>query len=100
MELKTIERAVLQSLENDVEARKSDFKLYIDVLEYFGINAEPFKKLVRDNGGNLPSLESVPRCRRKIQEERPDLKDTRISTFRRKVREPDYREYSRTMIGD
>lgn len=96
MELKTIESAVKQSLTDCENARKSDFKLYVETLKNLGYNVDCLESFFDKYSYNLPSFEAVTRSRRLVQATFPELKDEHISKFRRKVKEPEFREYSKT----
>lgn len=82
--------------------RDSDNELYIKVLEYYGaklnvdfnrVSVSSFFKHYR--GLHIPSIETVGRCRRKIQEEYTDLCASDFVTAEREDREAEFRDYAR-----
>lgn len=98
MDLKTIEKAAEQSLIEDRLSRKSDFKLYTQTLKNLGYNVKVLEDFFNKNAYVLPSFESVTRVRRKIQEYRPELRDAHVSQYRKKIKEPEFIEYSKTDV--
>ena len=99
MELKSIEKAVTTCLMKNEETRKSDFTLYIQALKELGFDVECLEKFFRAHKYNLPSFEAVTRVRRKVQSAFPELKDKHVSKYRNEVKEPEFRQYSRTKIS-
>lgn len=97
--LETMEKVVLQILEENELARMDDYVLMYEVV--YKLNGEEVlnrrfgQVLFHHDTLNLPKWETVTRCRRKIQEKRPDLVDPEKAKFRNKE-EKAYREYSRT----
>lgn len=77
---------------------KSDFILYSETLKNLGFNVAYLERFFNLYKFELPSFESVSRCRRLIQSEIPELSDTHISKYRKTVKEPEYREYSKTNV--
>ena len=80
--LKKVKDMVIFELENRPATRDSDRLLIVKIYEdFFGIKNEPFfDVLMRDD---LPNLESIRRCRAKVQEVRPDLKASeKVQDFR------------------
>ena len=75
--MKQLEKWVQTELENDLELRGSDDLLYIRILEkYFGLtlacmSVSYFFKKYRQ--WELPTLETVGRCRRRCQKKHPEL---------------------------
>lgn len=109
MKIKVLENKVLKVLEENEEARKDDFVLYGAVLQETGA----YQRFLDINHGFAPTLiaflihakeikapafESVSRCRRHIQELRPDLKDTKTA-IKREEAEEEYKQYNLTDIG-
>lgn len=96
--LQTIENTVLSILEENPKARSDDYILMVCVCEKVcpELMNYPFW-LVMENHyeNNLPNWESVTRCRRKIQEKRPDLVAPKTAKNRHK-KEKKYREYAHT----
>ncbi len=92
-----LEDIVLKVLEEQPDTRKDDFFLVFRVWEQFDERVKTLncgqvfynhKKL------NLPTFESVTRCRRKIFETRKDLMDDTVTEIREKETEV-YKEYAR-----
>lgn len=82
-------------LETNPATRSDNFVLYVEVLKHF-IDTDISLKDVFLNHKHLgiPSLESITRCRRKIQEKNPDLRDLKAVEIRAKEQE-EYRAYAR-----
>lgn len=99
MELKSIEKVVTTCLIKNEETRKSDFTLYIQTLKELGFDTECIEKFFRAHGYNLPSFAAVTRARRKVQSAFPELKDKHVSKYRKEIKEPEYKQYSRTKIS-
>lgn len=93
MKLKTLEPVVLNILEHNKIAREDDFILYGAVLKRFGIDLKisiaEFLATAKNN--NMPTFESVSRCRRHITELRQDLK---ANTVKRQEQEEIYKAYN------
>lgn len=94
--LDKMKNIVLQVLENNEDARKSDFILYSYVLDELGIAANFDLRVMLKNHKlfGLPPFASVARARRKIQAERPDLKDQKTAEIRNAEQE-EYVEFAR-----
>lgn len=101
MGLKKTTDLVYNILLNDADARNSDNVLYCKVLEYYGkrldidfnrVSVVSFFKTVRRAG--IPSIETVGRCRRKIQEQHAELMGDDDVTILRQDREQDFRAYA------
>jgi hypothetical protein len=90
-----IEPLVYDALISDPETRGDNFKLYIAVLEHF-INPEMSIKYVFANHVilGIPSLESITRVRRKLQEKNHELRSAAAEKVR-KDEEQAFIEYSR-----
>ena len=91
-----IEPLVEKALRDNVAAREDNYILYIEVLEnYIHVDSVSFKDVCLHHVElGIPSLESITRCRRKLQEKFPEL-----AGENRKVRENEeqiFREYSRS----
>lgn len=93
--IKLIEPLVEEALINNRETRKDNFILYIEVLKHF-INPQMSLENVFLNHKSLgiPSLESITRARRKLQEKNPDLKDPETAVVRA-LEEEHYIAYAR-----
>jgi len=94
--LKKVEHIVEKILEIREDARKNDDILYLYVCEYFskGISSLPLKKFLEIRHTTLcPTFETVTRARRKIFENKPELKPPKV-TKRRKDMEVVYKDYA------
>lgn len=97
MKIKDVEHRVKNILVDFPETRDSD-----EVLYYFIIREDPVLKhvgdiydiLIKRKEFGLPSLESVGRTRRKLQEKFEDLRGTKWATRYRKLKEEEYRAYA------
>jgi len=90
-----IEPLVYNALQTDPATRGDNFKLYLAVLEHF-INTGMSIAAVFDHHVELgiPSLESITRVRRKLQEKHPELRSEAADKVRREE-EKEFIEYSR-----
>lgn len=100
--LKKTTDLVYDILVRDEAARDSDNELYVKVLEYYGaklgvdfnrVAVSSFFKHYRQY--RIPSIETVGRCRRKIQEECAELGASALVTMERIDREAEFRDYAR-----
>jgi hypothetical protein len=100
--LKKTTDLVYDILVHHAATRDSDNELYIKVLEYYGtklgvnfdrVTVASFFKYYRRY--KIPSIETVGRCRRKVQEEHAELAASDLVTCERLERESDFREYAR-----
>lgn len=94
--LKTLEKVVLEALEEVSEARGDDFILLLEVcrrkeLNLAGLDFKTAMEYHRQFG--IPNWKSVERARRKIQAARPDLISPEAAKKRRKA-ENTYKEYA------
>lgn len=96
--LQTMEKIVLKVLEENIVAREDDYVLMYLVCEEINpkLNDMSFgtAMLVHKKSG-YPNWETITRCRRKIQEKRPDLVVPKTARKRRKE-EQEYRAYAHT----
>lgn len=90
-----IEPLVYDALTNEPETRGDNFKLYVAVLDHF-INTGMSLASVFNHHVELgiPSLESITRVRRKLQEKHPELRSDAAEKVR-KEEEKEFIEYSR-----
>ena len=96
--LHTMEKVVLRVLESIPAARSDDYVLmwYVCCEVKPEITEMPFAYvLCHHKLLGMPNWETVTRCRRKIQEKRPDLISPDTAR-KRKREETEYREYART----
>lgn len=100
--LKKTTDLVYNILVQDADARNSDNILYCKVLEYYGkrlnidfnrVSVVSFFRCVKRAG--IPTIETVGRCRRKVQEQHADLMGTEKVMAARRDRENDFRSYAR-----
>lgn len=103
--LKTTHNLVKRILEQVPETRNSDVILYYRVAEHIGIMRDtdilgaPFGMVLCDlKRLGLPSIESVGRARRKIQEQYPHLQSEKKVKKMREEQEEEYRKYSKGAI--
>ena len=95
--LKEMEKVVKKILKENPPTRGDDDLLYLDVLDEMQINlrdftAESFLLNYRKLG--IPTIETVGRCRRRIQAKDETLKPTPEIILKRKKLETSYYNYS------
>ena len=98
----TTEQMVLELLESKPITREDDFVLYGFVLKRNGIDLKEtslHEFLSTAKKSKYPSFSAVARARRKIQEQRPELKDKATAEARRDE-QYEYIKYSQTIIGE
>ena len=94
MQLMTLHDMVLSVLEEVPATRSSDRVLIATVYErYYGVHDEPFYQVMEEMT-DLPSIESITRVRRKIQEQREDLRAVKAVETERINRQLDFIEYA------
>ncbi len=93
---KNIEPLVKEALINNPKARGDNFILYAEVLRNFAsIDRLTFAEVcIHHTTLGIPSLETITRCRRKIQEKCPELKDEEAVKMRA-LEEVDILDYVR-----
>lgn len=97
MKSREIEPIVTKLLEQHPATRKDDFMLVLGV--YWSVNKNAmnmrFVDVMKDHEKmGLPSFESITRCRRKICESRPELKDKKMAVIREEEQQ-EFKKYSR-----
>lgn len=101
-ELKKTTDLVYDILVHNAATRDSDNDLYVKVLEYYGtklgvnfnrVSAISFFNYYRRY--SIPSIETVGRCRRKLQEEYDFLRADEGVERERMKRETEFRDYAR-----
>lgn len=100
-ELKNTTLLVKQVLETVPAARNSDNLLFIEVVKIINKSLifKPLAEVLTNlKEYDLPSIETVGRCRRKLQAEFPELKAKKAVQDFRDEREEDFREWAR--VGD
>ena len=108
MELKQLKDIVIETLKQGETFRENDDELYFAVC--VKVNSRISDRLltnmtVGEFFGNrkkygLPTYESVSRCRRKVQEERPDLKPCKKIQEERTKREEEFYNWSKMKQGE
>lgn len=84
--LAELKNVVYAELVENEQARRSDTELLLGVFKRLGINTqESFASLA--NSGKLRQMESITRCRRKLQQEHPELRVEPIATLRNERRQ-------------
>lgn len=102
MKIKKYESIVLDILEHNKYARKSDFILYGAVLKRLGVDLTTttlYEYLATADRKDMPSFETITRCRRHIQELRTDLLDI-DKAIKRDDATIDYKIYNLSGIGE
>lgn len=97
-ELKNTTLLVKQVLETVPAARNSDNLLFIEVVKIININLifKPLAEVLTNlKEYDLPSIETVGRCRRKLQAEFPELKAKKSVQDIRGDREEEFREWAK-----
>ena len=89
-----LETHVKETLEKSQLVREDDFLLYCAVIKRMGVDTgRAFKDLmIKHKQYELPSFESVSRCRRKIAETYPELSGNKIN---REIERQEFIEYSK-----
>lgn len=83
-----IEWIVFEELTDNPETRGDNFLLYIAVLRHFIDVNTPLAEVFRNHKAlGIPSLETITRCRRKLQNLHPDLRDEEADRIRRQEEE-------------
>lgn len=93
--IKQIEPIVEYALVFHPETRGDNFLLYVEVLKRFIDTRLPIEDVFRRHKElGIPSLETITRCRRKLQELNPSLRDEEMEEVRRHERNAFY-DYSK-----
>lgn len=101
MSLRGTTKIVKSILETNKMARNSDNYLYIEVCKTINpqVIHKPFMDVMADlKAYNLPSIETVGRCRRKIVENNPELAGNSRVEAERALNELEFREYARQVM--
>lgn len=96
--IKKIEPIVKKVLEDNENARNDDFELVLMVYGEINENAmfRPFYKVMREHKAyGLPSMESITRCRRRLQTKYEHLKANKETEKIREKEEEEFREYAK-----
>ena len=93
--LKTIQQMVEDILRQYPGTRSDDRELIQTLYgKYYGVDYyKPFGAVIRDK--NLPSFESIRRCRQRCQELNEDLRGTKKTEQARLAKQEEYIEYAR-----
>ena len=97
-ELNTTTMIVKKVLENVPSSRNSDNLLFIEVVKEINVSLiyKPLAEVLENlKDYNLPSIETVGRCRRKIQAEHPELRAKKSVQDCRAEREEEFRELAK-----
>lgn len=91
----TIHKMVEDILRNYPGTRDDDRELIQTLYgKYYGVDFyKPWGAVIRDK--NLPSFESIRRCRQKLQEQNEDLRGSKKSEEARLDKQEEYLEYAR-----
>lgn len=95
--LKEMEKVVKKILKEIPATRGDDDLLYLDVLDEMKVNLKDFSAesfLLNYRKMGIPTIETVGRCRRKIQAKDKTLKPTPEIVLKRKKLENSYYNYS------
>ena len=92
--INTIHNKVLKILETNPDTRGDDYVLILEVLkEYIDPNMSITTLLLHHAELGIPSIETITRARRKLQEKYPHLVDVGAKSIR-KEEEKEFREYA------
>lgn len=93
-DLYTINQMVWFCLEQYPETRSSDRSLILNIYsEFYGVDCQPFFKVMERS--DLPSFESIRRCRQKIQAENEDLRAVKAVEDVRIAKQEEYIAFAR-----
>ena len=101
MGLRNTTKIVKSILETNKMARNSDNYLYIEVCKTINpqVIHKPFMDVMADlKAYNLPSIETVGRCRRKVVECNPELAGNSRVEAGRALNELEFREYAKQVM--
>lgn len=94
MKIRTTEIYVKDALENDPRTRTDDYLLIEAVISKMVNTDVSFRSIMQNhNELGLPSLETITRCRRKLQREYPELVD-QVTNGYREEKIDDYIQYA------
>lgn len=96
--LRGITTQVKRILENDPRTRNSDDVLYAKIVKDLGYTDFPVYAFLEYRASfDIPSYESVSRCRRKLQELYPELAADPNVEAARELEEERFREYAKSV---
>ena len=96
-ELRNTTKMIKYVLEKEPRTRNSDNLLWLEVIKLVnqGVLRKPMAEVLQNlNEYGLPSIETVGRCRRKIQAEHPELRAKQAVQECRADREKEFREWA------
>lgn len=97
-ELRNTTKMVKYVLEKEPRTRNSDNLLWLEVIKLVnqGVLRKPMSEVLQNlNEYGLPSIETVGRCRRKLQAEHPELRANKSVQDCRAEREEEFRELAK-----
>ena len=97
-ELRNTTKMVKYVLDKEPITRNSDNLLWLEVIKLVnqGVLRKPMAEVLQNlTEYNLPSIETVGRCRRKIQSEHPELRAKQAVQECRAEREEEFRELAK-----
>lgn len=93
--LHKIEFLVKQELETNTESKSDDFILILNVLKNYVTTEMSLESIFKNHARlEIPCLESITRCRRKLQELYPELRNEKMQQ-NREVAKQAYIEYAK-----
>lgn len=95
MRVSKIKPIVRQVLIEEPQTRKDDFKLINLVIKKLTYNDSLEELSMFHTSWNIPSFESITRCRRAIQKEQPELKDKKTALIRAEEEKLYHEEFKR-----
>lgn len=95
MKLETYKTVIKELLNDYPQLRGNDRKLYLAVLWKMGFPYENVTIVQFFNDNSYPNLESIRRCRQKVQEENPELLPPEKIQKMRDEMEKEYLEFAR-----
>lgn len=87
---------MVERILRDYPGTRDDDRELIKTLygKYYGVDYyKPWGAVIKDK--NLPSFESIRRCRQKLQEQNEDLRGSKKSEEARLAKQEEYLEYAR-----
>lgn len=93
-----LENLVIRILQTDKEARNSDNKLYLVVIDNLVLNGSQLpiaEVLLNQKKLGIPPFESVSRCRRRVQSVYPNLRGNDEVLAGRRKKERAFKDYYR-----
>jgi len=86
---------VMEIMEEQPETRSSDKQLILSVYKKVGVDIwSPFTEVLTNK--DIPPMESITRCRRRVQEHHPNLLGAESVEEQRCLNEQEYKKWSTT----